>query len=59
MTIIRSLIAVTLFVAFIALWIWAWRSERRADFDAAARMPLEDDAMPPQDEYLGEYQGQQ
>jgi cytochrome c oxidase cbb3-type subunit 4 len=46
MTIIRSLITVTLFAAFIVLWFWAWRRERRADFEIAARMPLEDDAMP-------------
>lgn len=44
MTIIRSLITLTLFTSFILLWFWAWRSERRDDFAAAARMPLEDDA---------------
>jgi cytochrome c oxidase cbb3-type subunit IV len=44
--IVRSLITVTLFTAFIALWFWAWRSERREDYDAAARMPLEDDSAP-------------
>lgn len=40
---IRGLITVTLFVAFIALWYWAWSKNRQADFDAAARLPLEDD----------------
>ena len=44
MTIFRSLMTVTLFVSFLVLWYWAWRSERRDDFEAAARLPLEDDA---------------
>ena len=44
MTIIRSLITVTLFTAFVVLWFWAWRRERREDFEVAARMPLEDEA---------------
>ncbi|HEY8538951.1 MAG TPA: cbb3-type cytochrome c oxidase subunit 3 [Steroidobacteraceae bacterium] len=43
MTIVRSLITVVLFVAFVALWVWAWRKERQEDFAAAARLPLEDD----------------
>ncbi len=43
MTLFRTLVTVTLFVAFICLWFWAWRSERREDFDAAAQMPLEED----------------
>jgi len=44
MTIFRTLVTVTLFVSFLVLWYWAWRSERRHDFDTAARLPLEDDA---------------
>jgi cytochrome c oxidase cbb3-type subunit IV len=44
MTLFRSLITVTLFVAFLALWYWTWRSERREDFDAAARLPLDDES---------------
>jgi len=43
MTIFRSLITVSLFLSFICLWFWAWRGERREDFAAAARLPLEDD----------------
>jgi cbb3-type cytochrome oxidase subunit 3 len=48
MTFVRSLITVTLFAAFIVLWFWAWRSERREDFEAAARMPLEEDTVVPE-----------
>jgi cbb3-type cytochrome oxidase subunit 3 len=43
MTIFRSLITVTLFISFIVLWFWTWRTERREDFAAAARLPLEDE----------------
>lgn len=43
MTIFRSLITVSLFVSFLCLWFWAWRSERREDFAAAAQLPLDDE----------------
>ncbi|MBL8298521.1 MAG: cbb3-type cytochrome c oxidase subunit 3 [Rhodanobacteraceae bacterium] len=33
-----------LLVIFVAGWIWAWSSRRQQDFEAAARLPLEDDA---------------
>jgi cbb3-type cytochrome oxidase subunit 3 len=46
MTIFRSLITVSLFIFFIALWFWAWRTERRDAFAEAARLPLEDDMVP-------------
>ena len=32
----------TLLVLFIALVVWAWSRSRREQFDAAARLPLED-----------------
>jgi cytochrome c oxidase cbb3-type subunit 4 len=31
-------------VAFVAVVAWAYSKRRKADFDAAARLPLEDDA---------------
>ena len=34
----RALITLLLFVAFVSLWMWAWRKPRHADFDAAARL---------------------
>jgi cbb3-type cytochrome oxidase maturation protein len=43
MNLIRTLITVGLFIAFIGLWVWAWRAGRHADFAAAARLPLETD----------------
>lgn len=41
--IVRASLTLTLFVAFIVLWVWAWSKQRRPDFDAAARLPLEDE----------------
>lgn len=31
-------------VAFVAVVGWAWSRKRKADFDAASRLPLEEDA---------------
>lgn len=30
--------------AFIAVVVWSWSKRRKPDFDAAARLPLEDDS---------------
>ena len=43
---IRSLLLVAVFVGFIGVWIWAWQKERKPDFDASARLPLEEDDTP-------------
>ena len=40
---VRAALTLALCVAFIGLWVWAWRKERRADFDAAALLPLQDE----------------
>ncbi|CAG4882573.1 protein of unknown function [Georgfuchsia toluolica] len=40
----RSLFTVLTFISFIAIVIWAWSGRRRKEFDAAARMVLEDEA---------------
>jgi cbb3-type cytochrome oxidase subunit 3 len=42
-----SVVTVVWFLAFIALWVWAWGRGRRADYAAAARLPLEEDAAAP------------
>ena len=47
--ILRSSITVVLFAAFIALWIWAWSSRRRDEFDSAAQLVF-DDGVPPSGE---------
>lgn len=40
---ISGIITAVLLVLFIGGWIWVWRPARRQEFDAAARLPLEDD----------------
>ncbi len=46
---LSGIVTAILLVAFIGGWIWAWSSKRKAGFDAAARLPLDDDdpAVPP------------
>ncbi len=45
---------VTLLVLFIGIVAWAWSAGRKADFDAAARMPLDDEQwVPPEDKRGG------
>lgn len=40
---LRSLITAVLFAVFIGIVLWAWSKGKREDFEAAARLPLEDD----------------
>ena len=44
---IRGLLTLATFSAFIALWVWAWSQRRKADFDEAALLPLEDSQIAP------------
>jgi len=39
----HSWLTVAMFIAFVALIVWAWSGKRRRAFDEAARLPLEDD----------------
>lgn len=41
----RSIVTVLAFVTFIGIVLWAWSGARRERFDAAARLPLEDDEL--------------
>ncbi len=40
---------VLMFVLFIGIVVWAWSSRRKTRFDAAARLPLEDEESIPVD----------
>ena len=40
---VRSVSTVVLLAVFIGIVAWAWSSRRRADFEAAARLPLDED----------------
>lgn len=41
-----GLITIVLMVAYVGGIVWAWNDKRRPEFDAAAQLPLEDDAEP-------------
>ena len=40
---LSGIVSLVLLVLFVGGWIWAWRPSRRAEFEAAARLPLADD----------------
>lgn len=40
--VLSSVVTIVWFLAFIALCVWAWSGRRRKDFEAAARLPLEE-----------------
>ncbi len=42
--IVRGLLTLVLFLAFMTLWAWAWSKKRQVEFDHVARLPLEEDA---------------
>ncbi len=39
---LSGIITLILLVVFLGGWAWAWSPRRKADFDAAARLPLDD-----------------
>jgi len=51
--IVRSILTVVIFVAFIAIWVWAWSKKRKVEFDEAANLPFEGD-KPNQHELEGD-----
>jgi len=51
---VRGLITAAIFVLFVGIWIWSWSRKRHDDFDAASRLPLGDDEVPPAKEELKE-----
>ncbi len=43
MGIINGILTLVLMATFIGIVVWAWRRERRQQFDEAASLPLEED----------------
>ncbi|QSX73741.1 cbb3-type cytochrome c oxidase subunit 3 [Lysobacter arenosi] len=39
---VSGIVTAVLLVLFVAGWIWAWSPRRRQEFDAAARLPLDE-----------------
>ena len=44
LTDLRSLMTVLSFVAFLAVFVWAWTARRRPAFDDAAQLPFAGDS---------------
>jgi len=44
--ILRSIVTVMSFLAFLGIVWWAYSAPRKAAFDEAARLPLDDDDTP-------------
>ena len=42
---VRGILSVVIFAAFLGLVFWAYSGRRKKDFDEASRLPLEDDAV--------------
>ncbi len=40
---VRSILTAVMFAVFMGIVLWAWSSRRKTDFEAAARLPLDDD----------------
>jgi cytochrome c oxidase cbb3-type subunit 4 len=40
---LSGIVTSVLLVLFVAGWIWAWSPKRKNDFDAAARLPLDEE----------------
>lgn len=46
MGIARGLITLLVLVLFLGIWAWSWSRNRNAEFEAASRLPLDDDHCP-------------
>ena len=47
---IAGIITSVLLMLFIGGWIWAWSPRRKREFDAAARLPLDQSSEVPKEE---------
>jgi cytochrome c oxidase cbb3-type subunit 4 len=41
--ILRSILTIVIFAAFVAICVWAWSKKRKTEFDEAANLPFEGD----------------
>jgi cytochrome c oxidase cbb3-type subunit 4 len=44
-----GIITLALLLLFVGGWIWIWQPSHKAEFDAAAQLPLEDDSEEPRE----------
>lgn len=40
---VSGIFTAVLILVFVGIWAWAWSGKRRSTFDAASRLPLEED----------------
>lgn len=40
---VSGIVTAILLVLFVAGWVWLWRPSRKAELDAAAKLPLNED----------------
>ncbi len=40
---LRGILTAITFIAFIGIWVFAWSSRRKEDYEAQAALPLEED----------------
>ena len=45
---LSGIVTLVLIALFLGAWAWAWQPKRKPEFEAAARLPLEDLAAPAQ-----------
>ncbi len=43
---LRPLMTVIMFSVFVCIVMWAWQGKQRSRFEAAARLPFDDDDSP-------------
>lgn len=56
MGIIRGIITLLVLLLFLGIWAWSFSRKRQPEFDAAARLPLDNDSHPPGDKAVKEQQ---
>ena len=42
---LRGFLTAVLLFSFVGLWIWAWSSRRKDEFEESAALPLEEDQL--------------
>ncbi len=40
---IAGIVTVIVMLVFIGIWVWAWLPHHKRDFDALAKLPMEDE----------------
>ncbi len=42
---LRGISTTLALIAFLSVWVWAWSSKRKGEFDEAANLPFADDEL--------------